>query len=271
MNIKDLYNDANEMFGGGFAGGLGGAAVGGGLQWLGAQASGDAARDAAQTQADAMRSAAAAAQAAANPWSAANLGGTAAFDQDSRTALMNLSPELADIYQGALSRSGLWGQAAGAYGADPFQAANTLYNQQQEYWQPREDQARSDLETRLMAQGRLGGTGGQRQYGELEESILSQQNQRQTQAFSQSQALIDNLLGREAGDIGQAVGLLDVPLQLANTGMGIGGTLGNAAATGLSARTMAAQTLGQANAQSTLGSTASSLGGLFAAPKPYKT
>lgn len=42
--------------------------------------------------------------------------------------------------------------------------------------------------------------------------------------------------------------------------MGIGGQLGSAAATGLAARSAAAQTLGQANAQSSLGSTASALG-----------
>ena len=82
--------------------------------------------------------------------------------------------------------------------------------------------------------------------------------------------MIDTLLGREAGDIGQATGLLDIPLQQANVGMGVGGTLGSAAATGLNARTQAASILGQANAQSSLGSTASALGGLFAAPKPYE-
>jgi hypothetical protein len=82
--------------------------------------------------------------------------------------------------------------------------------------------------------------------------------------------MIDQLLGRESGDIGQAVGLLDVPQQQGNLAMGVGGQLGSAAATGLAARSAAAQTLGQANAQSTLGSVGSQLGGLFAAPKPYE-
>ena len=242
------WDDAQGMFGGGFAGGLGSALVGGGLSYLGAQESGDAARAAAQTNADSIRSSAAAAQAAAEPWSTGSLGGTSTFDKDSKSALLNLS----------------------LYGADPFQAANAFYNQQQQYFQPREQQARTDLETRLLAQGRLGATGGQRQIGELEEAILAQQGQRQTAALSQSQGLIDTLLGREAGDIGQATGLLDIPLQQANVGMGVGGTLGSAAATGLNARTQAASILGQANAQSSLGSTASALGGLFAAPKPYE-
>tara|TARA_R110000822_G_scaffold105188_1_gene232621 strand:+ start:3924 stop:4760 length:837 start_codon:yes stop_codon:yes gene_type:complete len=271
----DLYDAVTDFspetgIGSGFAGGLGSALIGGGLSYLGAQESGDAARAAAQTQADAIRSSAASAEAAANPWNVGSLGGTTTFDPESKSALLNLSPELTNIYSGLLSRSGLFGQQANAYSADPMMAANQFYNQQQEYFQPREDRARTDLETRLLAQGRLGSTGGQRQYGELEESILAQQNQRQTAAYSQSQMMIDQLLGRESGDIGQAVGLLDVPQQQGNLAMGIGGQLGSAAATGLAARSAAAQTLGQANAQSTLGSVGSQLGGLFAAPKPYE-
>ena len=271
----DAYNNfdlsgAVSGLGEGFAGGLGSAIVGGGLSYLGAQESGEAARAAAQTQADAIRSSAASAEAAANPWNVGSLGGTTTFDPESKSALLNLSPELTNIYSGLLSRSGMFGQQANAYSADPMMAANQFYNQQQEYFQPREDRARTDLETRLLAQGRLGSTGGQRQYGELEESILAQQNQRQTAAYSQSQMMIDQLLGRESGDIGQAVGLLDVPQQQGNLAMGIGGQLGSAAATGLAARSAAAQTLGQANAQSTLGSVGSQLGGLFAAPKPYE-
>ena len=271
----DLFDAVTDFspeqgIGSGFAGGLGSALVGGGLSYLGAQESGKAARAAAQTQADSIREAATSAEAAANPWNVGSLGGTTTFDPESRSALLNLSPELSNIYSGLLTRSGLFGQQANAYAADPMMAANQFYNQQQEYFQPREDRARTDLETRLLAQGRLGSTGGQRQYGELEESILDQQNRRQTQALTQSQLMIDQLLGRESGDIGQAVGLLNVPQQQGNRAMGIGGQLGSAAATGLQARTAAAQTLGQANAQSTLGSVGSQLGGLFAAPKPYE-
>lgn len=272
--VTNSYNnfDLNKSvsgLGAGFAGGLGSALVGGGLSYLGAQASGKAAREAAQMEANAIRQAAASAEAAANPWNVGSLGGTSTFDPESRSALLNLSPELSNIYSGLLTRSGLFGQQANAYAADPMMVANQFYNQQQEYFQPREDRARTDLETRLLAQGRLGSTGGQRQYGELEESILAQQNQRQTQALTQSQLMIDQLLGRESGDIGQAVGLLNVPMEQGNLAMGIGGNLGSAAATGLQARTGAAQALGQANAQSTLGSVSSQLGGLFAAPKPY--
>lgn len=265
MGLFDtIAGGVSDFLGGSLSGGdiLGGL-VGGGLSYLGARESASAARSAAQAEADALRQSAAAAQAAAQPWGVGSLGGTAGFDEDSRTALLNLSPQLADIYQGALDRSGLFGGQATAIGADPFDAANYFFEQQQQYWDPREEQLRTDAETRLMAQGRLGSTGGQRALGELEESIASSQQQRRTQSFNQAQALVDTLLGREAGDIGTATGLLNIPMQQANLGLGLGANLGGQAAAGLQARSRAANILGQSQAGSSMGSTLSGLGGLF--------
>ena len=252
---------ANQVGGGLLT--AGGAALGGGLSYLGASQSADAARAAAQAQADAMRANATAAEAAAQPWGVGSLGGTVGFDPDSRTALLNLSPELTNIYSGALGRSGLWGSQALALGADPFAAANTFYEQQQQYWDPKEDQLRTDLESRLLAQGRLGTTGGQRTLGELEESIGALQQARRNESMSQAQSLVNELLGRETSDIGQAVGLLNIPLQQANVGMGLGGQLGNAAAKAMSARNEAAATRYQPQALSASGTALSGVGGLF--------
>ena len=244
--------------------GLGTALIGGGLQYLGSRSSSDANVAAAEAQSAAMIANANAAQEAAQPWNVGSVGGTAAFDPDSQSALLELSPELQQIYQGALNRSGIWGEQAGMYGADPMAAANTFYEQQQQYWQPKEDQMRTDAETRLMAQGRLGGTGGARAMGELNESILGSQQQRRTQSMNQAQNMITQLLGRESGDVGLATGLLNIPLQYGNMGKGIGGTLG-AQATGLvDSRNKGALALNDANAISPLGTTLSSMGGLFA-------
>jgi len=240
-----------------------GAAIGGGLSYLGASQKADAATAAAQAQADAMRANAAAAEAAAQPWGVGSLGGTAGFDEASRTALLNLSPELQNIYAGALERSGLWGTQALALGADPFESANRLYDIQQQYWDPKEAQLRTDLESRLLAQGRLGTTGGQRTMGELEESIGALQQVRRNESMSQAQSLVNELLGRETSDIGQAVGLLNIPLQQANVGMGLGGQLGSAAAKAMSARNAAAEPRDQPKALSASGTALSGLGGLF--------
>lgn len=243
--------------------GLFDALVGGGLAYLGSRQTAKSARSAAQQEADAVRLAAANAEKAAVPWSVGSLGGTAAFDKDKQAAILGLSPELSDIYSGALSRAGLWGGQATALGADPFEAANTFYERQEPYYTAQEDRLRTNLETRQLAQGRLGTTGGAQQFGDLERGLAEAQTARRNQAFSQAQGLVESLLGRESADIGQAVGLLDVPLQMANVGQKVGGSLGQAAAYGLQARQGAAQTLGMANAQSSMGSALGGLGGLF--------
>ncbi len=242
-----------------------GDVIGGGLSWLGGRETSQNALEGAQYQADAIREAGQAALDAAQPWGVGGLGGTADFDSDSRTALMSMSPELSDMYQGALTRSGLWGAQAAQYSADPFAAADTFYQQQQPYYQQEEDRARTALETRLLAQGRLGGTGGGTEQQALEEAIGRGQDQRRTKSFSQAQSLINTLLGRESGDIGTATGLLDIPLQYGKLGRGIGGDLGGVAKAGLASRADAAKTLGStfASSQNSRGTGLDALGGLF--------
>ena len=266
--MGSFFSDLGNSIGGLFSGATGGSSLagtllGGGLSFLGAQETGQQARAGAQLQADALNNNAAAALAQAQPWSVGGLGGTAAFDEGSRTIQQNLSPQLANIYQGGLDRSGFWGGQATALGADPFGAADAFYNQQQGYWDPREADLRTGLETRQLAQGRLGSTGGARQMGELEEAINSGQQQRRTASFGQAQGLIDSLLGRESGDIGQATGLLNIPAQMASQGMGLGSDLGTLASAGLKSRAEGAQALGQAFAPSAMGTTLSKVGGMF--------
>jgi len=214
-----------------------GSLIGGGLSYLGQRQASKDALEAAQQQAAAVQAAATGALEQAQPYGVGGLGGTAQFDADSRTALLNLSPELANIYGGALTRSGLFGGQAGQYaGMDPFAAGELFYQQQQPYFQEEEDRQRTNLETRLLAQGRLGGTGGAQEQRALEESIGASQAQRRTAGFNRAQALINTLLGRERGDLATATGLLDIPLQYANVGSGIGGTLGQVAASGLASQ-----------------------------------
>jgi hypothetical protein len=263
--IKGLFSGSEG--GNNFAGSL----LGSGLNYLGARETSSAARDAARMEADMLSQNATAALAQGQPWSVGGLGGTATFDEDSRSIMQNLSPQLSNIYQGALDRSGMFGGQATALGLDPFSAANNFYNQQQEYYQPQEDQLRTDNETRLLAQGRLGSTGGARQTGQIEEAIGQGQQQRRTASFGQAQALIDSLLSRESADIGVATGLLDIPQGMAAQGMGLGANLGTLAASGLQSRAAGASTLGKAFAPSTMGTALSGLGGMFSTPyRPKK-
>ena len=258
---KQLVGDVGGLFSGDF----GPSILGGGLSFLGSQLAGRSATDAARQQASAINQAADRTIAAGTPFSVGSLGGTADFDAATKTSLLNLSPELANIYQGGLTRSGLWGEQLLPLASDPFAAADMFYQQEQPYYQREEDRMRSDLETKLLAQGRLGGTGGQTQMGALDEAILRDQSQRRNASFSKAQGLIDSLLGRETGDISQSVGLLNVPLQQANLGRGIGGDLGTIAASGLGARSDAASTLANtlAAAGSPMGNALSVAGGMF--------
>jgi hypothetical protein len=227
-----------------------GDAIGAGLSFFGQREQAKAARQAAETQAQAAREAAAAATSAATPYTVASLGGIAEFDPAKQAALLTLSPELSDIYQGGISRSGLFGTQAAEYAfMDPFAAGEQFYQQMQPFFQEEEDKARTDLETRLLAQGRLGGTGGAEEQRALEEAIQKSRAQRRTAGFTQAQSLIDTLLGRERGDIAQSVSLLEIPIAQANVGRGIGGTVGSVAASGLQSQAASQRLLAQTAAQ----------------------
>ena len=232
--------------------------LGGGLSYLGSRENADANIQAAREQSAVLNQNADNVIAAGQPYGVGSVGGTADFDPDSKTAMLNLSPELQSMYQGALSRSGIWGDQLAQFSGDPFAAGNMFYEQNQPYYAEQEDDLRTDLETRLLAQGRLGSTGGRDQMSSLEEGILTGQTQRRNQGFSQAQALISALLGRESADIGTATGLLNVPMQQANLGMGISGQLGNLAAQGLASRAS-----GQQQLSATLGASGSSMGDLL--------
>ena len=99
----------------------------------------------------------------------------------------------------------------------------------------------------------------------LDEAILRDQDRRRTSSFSKAQGLIDSLLGRESGDIGQSVGLLSVPLEQAKLGRGIGGDLGGIAAYGLRSRADAASNLATtlAASGSPMGNALNVAGGMF--------
>lgn len=240
--------------------------VGAGLSFFGQREQASAARKAAETQAQAARDAARAATDAATPYTVASLGGIAEFDPDKQAALLTLSPELGDIYQGGLARSGMFGTQAADYAfMDPFAAGEQFYQQMQPFFQEEEDKARTDLETRLLAQGRLGGTGGAEEQRALEEAIQKSRAQRRTTGFTQAQSLIDTLLGRERGDIAQSVGLLDIPIQQANVGRGVGGTVGAVAASGLQSQAASQRLLAQTQAQDPglFGTLASGVGGII--------
>lgn len=242
--------------------------IGGGLAYLGAQETASAARDAAAAQAAGLQAAAADAAAQGVPYSVGSLAGTAQFDPESKTALLNLSPELSNIYGGLLSRSGLFGQQAGELiGLDPFTAGNVFYQMGESYRQPERERLRTALETRLLSQGLLGSTSGGLQKQALETAILESQAKQQTESFSQAQALINSLLGRESADINQALQLIQTPIRQAELGRGIAGQITAAYAPALQARTAALTGLNKAEAISSTGMSLSAIANSLLNPK----
>lgn len=263
-----IFDTIGQALGG--ATGVGGL-LGAGLGFLGSRSNASNALQAAETQAQALRQNAKDAIAAGQPFGMGSLGGTVDYDMDSRTGLLNLSPQLSNIYQGALDRSGLFGGQAMQYaGLDPFEAGDLFYQQEQPLVDKERNLRRTDLETRLLAQGRLGGSGGALEREALETAFETADMGRRQQAFSRAQDLISGLLGREKGDLATATGLLDVPIQMANIGRGIGGSLGNIAASGLASQQAGEALLAnsRAAAGTPLGSFGNAVSGLFRPQKP---
>ena len=251
---------------------IGGRLISGGLSYLGADKTIQAAQEAALAQAQGLRDVANITAAGSNPYSVGSLGGTAEYDPETKSALLNLSPELSDIYSGLLSRSGMFGSQAGLYSSlDPFAAGDLFYQQQQALVAPEEERMRTDLETRLLSQGRLGTTGGGRNIEDLERGLATARDARRVASFNQAQTLIDALLGRESADIEAATSLLDVPLQQGKLGMGIGGTVGAGVSAASKARSDAVRGINNAFATSPLGTALSYGAGLFGQPKKEKT
>jgi len=127
-----------------------------------------------------------------NPYNVSGGVGSATFGNG--TASYQLSPE----YQAL--RNQFLGSAQGTMGAynayDPQQAAQQLYGQLGQLSAPGEAQARSSMENRLFAQGRLGTTGGQQQFGNLLQAQNLAGVGREVQSFNMAQDVQNQLLGR---------------------------------------------------------------------------
>jgi len=244
-----------------------GVAVGAGATLLSGAMGASAAKKAAATSAEAQRQAAELAYKQSLPWDVTGAGGSVSFDEGGRAAELALSPELQSAYGTTLGRAGMW---AGSpffqqYAADPFGLQQKIYEQQLAGLAPQRERDWLALENRLGSQGTRGlSVGGQGNplarafFQAQEEANLGLFNQ----ALTTGQGLIDTALGREQADYGQALQFLDVPLQYANLGRGIGGTLSSAATAGAQLRAQGAQQLAAAQAAGAYG-TSSAMNKIF--------
>jgi len=227
-------------------GAVAGAVVGGTIAGMGA-------KSAAKTQAAAQDRAAQLAYEQSMPWSITGAGGTATFDESGRAGEVTLSPELQNIYSGLLTRGRGWASQIQDLMGSPEAAQKRFYEQQRAILEPERERARLATENRLLSMGLMGQ--GAAAYGggnPMMMSLLKAQEESDRalnwESLAKAQGLIDTYLGRETSDYGQALGMLDVPLQYANLGRGIGGSLSQAAAVGAGLRSSGAQAIGSAQA-----------------------
>ena len=261
--VVDYYNDNKDLIN---------AGVNLGANYY----AGQKAESAQQQSTEAQKQAANLAYERALPWSTGGLFGAAAFDPKTRTAIQTLSPELRKQYDAYMKRSGTHeqyipearadfekqrGYAAELEG-DVYGAGKKFYEMQKALYAPQQEKDRLTQESRLLAQGRLGSTGGA---GE-QEALRTAQGQVDLQAQyagldkAQQQigmfrdrskegiALEDMYRARQAGDLAMVQSLGQLPGSYSAAGQGIGQGLSSIAGTAAGMQSSAAQQMADTSA-----------------------
>ena len=237
---------------------------------------GQKAESAQQQSTEAQKQAANLAYERALPWSTGGLFGAAAFDPKTRTAIQTLSPELRKQYDAYMKRSGTHeqyipearadfekqrGYAAELEG-DVYGAGKKFYEMQKALYAPQQEKDRLTQEARLLAQGRLGSTGGageqealrkaqgqvdlQAQYAGLDKA--QQQIGMFRDRSKEGQALEDMYRARQASDLAMVQSLGQLPTGYAQTGRGIGTGMSPIASTAAGMQNVASQGMADTSA-----------------------
>jgi len=218
---------------------LGKAAIGLGTSYY----AGNRAEKATQQSAQAQREAADLAFERALPWSTGGLFGAAAFDPVTRTALQTLSPELKTEYDASVASAAAHRKQAEAMGVDPYAAGKKFYEQQKALYKPEQEKQLESLESRLVAQGMFGSTGGAGQMEALRTAQAQQDAAAQMSGLDTAQKLIDLQRARQLGDVSMAHTLGSLPSGYAATGQGIGQAMSPIASSAAQMQSSAAQGL----------------------------
>ena len=122
-----------------------------------------------------------------------------------------LGQDVTGFGAGAFGQSqGLFQQGLGQLGAasnlDPNQIAQNQFDITSRMLEPGQAQARTSLENRLFAQGRLGGTGGSEQFGNLLQAQGQERNQLRGQALGQGLQAQGQLFNQGLGTLGASRG-----------------------------------------------------------------
>ena len=255
---------------------------------------GEKAEDIAQQSSAEQRQAAQLAYERSLPWSTGGLFGAAAFDPKTRTAIQTLSPELRAQYDAYLKQAPTHAQYipearadsarqrgyAAELEGDVYGAGKKFYEMQKALYAPQQEKDRLTLESRLLAQGRLGSTGGageqealrkaqeqvdlQAQYAGLDKA--QQQIGMFRDRSKEGQALEDVYRGRQASDLAMVQSLGQLPTGYAQTGRGIGTGMSPIASTAAGMQNVASQGMADTSAAK-WGGLATGIGN-YLGPKP---
>jgi len=156
------------------------------------------------------------------PWDVKGMFGEAEYDEDGRQLNMSLSDPWQREYGLSLAGAAKQRGYIAPIEADPMTAGKQFYEMQKVLYAREQEQDRLDQESRLLAQGMLGSTGGANRIEGLRKAQYMQDLQAQYGGLDKAQGMIDTYRGRAASDLGMAETIGQLPQKYAETGRGIG-------------------------------------------------
>jgi len=121
-------------------------------------------------------------------------------------------------------------------GDDPEAMQRRFYEEQKAIYAPQDEKDIQALESRLLAQGMLGSTGGQGRMKTLRSAMFDRDLKARFAAFDKVQALQNAERARESEDLTRALGIGALPGDYANLGRGVGQGMTGAAQSGAKLR-----------------------------------
>jgi len=182
------------------------------------------------------------------PWDVKGDFGEAIFDEGGRTLGMKLSAPWQSEYDVAMEGAKKQRGYISGFEGDPMAAGKTFYDMQKAIYAPEQEKDRLSLESRLLAQGMLGSTGGAGRMEALRKAQAMQDLEAQYAGLDKAQGYIDTYRGRSASDLGMAETIGQLPQKYAETGRGIGTGMSSIAGTSANLSSAAAQARGQSQA-----------------------
>jgi hypothetical protein len=140
------------------------------------------------------------------------------------------------LYDKYAGRSSKISDRVAAMGDDPEAMQRRFYEEQKAIYAPQDEKDIQALESRLVAQGMLGSTGGQGRMKTLRSAMFDRDLKARFAAFDKVQALKDSERARESEDLTRAFGIGALPGDYGNLGRGVGIGMTGAATSGAKLR-----------------------------------